>query len=289
MVLNLQEKRERHYKGLGISNLAHFVSLLHKTLGFLSQFGCRLLKRKGKAEAKIKRKGSGMSVYAKLLPLESGPLGREQDLEQRAALKKAEEEGYVISYPEDDELQLDIDSARAMEVFEKQREILEKYFPFKEVFITPSERSGHYHVRVKLDREIRGWERVALQACLGSDLRRELLSGIRLMTFTPDSILLFERPGWDTGRGDPLLEQELIKGLVWDAEDKTRMRLLRYDPENPKNAQEAHYLKMCKCGHPEFWHSGSYTFPNAENRNCCKRPCGCEWFEEKKSEIASEQ
>jgi hypothetical protein len=45
---------------------------------------------------------------------------------------------------------------------------------------TPSRKPGHYHVVVELDREVTEGERIALQAIMGSDPKRELLSLLRI-------------------------------------------------------------------------------------------------------------
>lgn len=94
------------------------------------------------------------------------------------------------------ELFLDIDSEESAE---RTRRLLSCFYdhePHSCVWSqSPSGEPGHWHVVVTLERDVRDMaERLLLQACLGSDPMRELLSWRRLaLGCEPDSIsVLFE-------------------------------------------------------------------------------------------------
>ena len=87
-----------------------------------------------------------------------------------------------IVEPESNELFIDIDSESDVGVMSEMVRILR----FNGVVVsvervTPSRTEGHYHAVVKLDRDVSAVERIAFQACLGSDRKRELLSLLRVV------------------------------------------------------------------------------------------------------------
>lgn len=84
----------------------------------------------------------------------------------------------VVKVPADDELFIDIDSEEAYEQFHDLGELFDKIMPGSVCSSTAS-KSGwpRQHIIVKLPRPVKdATERVLLQALLGSDLRREMLS-----------------------------------------------------------------------------------------------------------------
>jgi len=89
----------------------------------------------------------------------------------------AEANGLALRLPKMNELFIDLDSKGAQEQF------LERYAKFVEIFhvtdfTTTSSKSGypHLHVIIAIDRDLTDMERVALQAALGSDPKREMLA-----------------------------------------------------------------------------------------------------------------
>ncbi len=90
------------------------------------------------------------------------------------------------------QLFIDIDSAAAFKVFKEQFELLNEML--LATFESKPSKSGgeHRHVIVTMPHKVTPLERIALQAMLGSDLKRELLSWHRVNTDTPDPTVFFE-------------------------------------------------------------------------------------------------
>lgn len=89
--------------------------------------------------------------------------------------EKAKALGMEVVLPEADELQIDLDSPMDQYVMEALLPILrENGFPVKVVTITKSSGGGK-HATLRAPRELSTVERLLLQACLGSDRKRELL------------------------------------------------------------------------------------------------------------------
>jgi hypothetical protein len=95
-------------------------------------------------------------------------------------------QGFKIVLPAENELQIDIDDDAQFEIFSRASESFAKNWwldsASPSVEIHPS-KSGlpSRHVTITLPFSITPWQRIALQASLGSDPMRELLSSIRLM------------------------------------------------------------------------------------------------------------
>jgi len=88
----------------------------------------------------------------------------------------------IIVEPATDELFIDIDSEDDFELLDNRLQTLRlNGVGVDTIRTTPSRRSGHYHVVLRLDRNIDPTMRVALQACLGSDRKREILSALRIL------------------------------------------------------------------------------------------------------------
>lgn len=87
----------------------------------------------------------------------------------------ASEMGLDIIEPKPKELQLDIDFKEMPKFFEKHLDILRQMYGVSEIRKTVSQ-SGNIHVYIQLVQDITPTERILLQACLGSDLKRELLT-----------------------------------------------------------------------------------------------------------------
>ena len=91
-----------------------------------------------------------------------------------AVQRWAAENNLDVVFPKPDELFLDIDNYSSSVVYEENKDIVEQSHGILGVVVTES-RSGHgkKHYVVKLKRPITVVERIALQAILGSDRRRE--------------------------------------------------------------------------------------------------------------------
>lgn len=114
-----------------------------------------------------------------------------------AAEKAAAAKGLVLKFPADNELFVDIDTDTDFAVFQKQLATLMLHVPVLGFDTTSSNSGGaHRHVVVRLGRNVvDDVERVLLQAVLGSDRLRELLSFVRIRSGVRVSpTVFFERP-----------------------------------------------------------------------------------------------
>jgi len=99
------------------------------------------------------------------------------------ALAVAKEKGCVIVAPKPNELFIDIDEEEQLDVFKGQIKRVIEVFGKRVSWnqrSSPSGLPGRYHIVVTLPVEVTAVERIALQACLGSDLVREILSWARM-------------------------------------------------------------------------------------------------------------
>jgi hypothetical protein len=87
----------------------------------------------------------------------------------------AKEHNLEIVEPKTNELQLDIDSKDFPKIYFSNLKLLKDLMVIKSIRQTES-KSGNIHVYIELEDDISKTERIALQACLGSDLKRELLT-----------------------------------------------------------------------------------------------------------------
>ena len=103
-----------------------------------------------------------------------------------ATKKKLQAHGYDIYDPRPNELMLDFDTVyHAPTAFEhlpapELMKILYEQLGAVETARWASEHGG-VHVVIKLDRDLQSAERIALQAALGSDPKRELLAVVNLV------------------------------------------------------------------------------------------------------------
>src|SRR5215471_17694731 len=120
-----------------------------------------------------------------------------------AAQRLAAERGLEVVPAEAEELQVDIDSAEDLARFEHNLRVLKKYRSVHSVDRRPSPGGAedHWHISVFLTEEVEPLERIALQACLGSDRMRELLSVVGVTKYAlPVPTLFFEKPEYAAGR-----------------------------------------------------------------------------------------
>lgn len=101
--------------------------------------------------------------------------------------------GLIADPAEDRELQIDLDTDAQEEQYRRMRPLMEDVYPIEEVIETPS-KSGRTHVRIFTAYPLSVEERIALQAILGSDPRKELCSLRRWLKGDQIPILLFEKP-----------------------------------------------------------------------------------------------
>lgn len=111
-------------------------------------------------------------------------------------IKRKEREGYRVDFPGENELFIDIDSARQWSIFKDQLKVFERNFGSVISYkVTPS-KSGppNRHIRVILPFQVNELQRIAFQAVLGSDPVRELLSIARDRQGDEHPTLFLEQP-----------------------------------------------------------------------------------------------
>ena len=109
------------------------------------------------------------------------------------AIEQAARESLEVKFPAANELFIDIDNEHSFLMYQKQMDIVKKYIGASEEEITAS-RHGlpGRHVVVTLDHDVTELERIALQACLGSDRVRELLGFVQNQNGDPHPTLFLE-------------------------------------------------------------------------------------------------
>ena len=94
----------------------------------------------------------------------------------------------------DKQLFVDIDTELHYEMFQHQIKLLKKHFYFKSISIAPSKQGlPHRHITIDMVDSYSVLERVALQACLGSDPTREMLSVRRAINKEENVVVFFEK------------------------------------------------------------------------------------------------
>jgi len=111
--------------------------------------------------------------------------------EREQYVTRMEADGFEILVPEGNELQIDLDSASGFYIFLRRWERFAQEYENASWRAYPS-KSGlpHRHVVVSLPFGVNAAERIALQAILGSDPTREMLSVFRYYRGDPCPTLL---------------------------------------------------------------------------------------------------
>jgi hypothetical protein len=120
--------------------------------------------------------------------------GSDLNLSSAEGIKIAEANGMIASFPLPHQLFLDIDDEAGYKMFLSHKTYLLEHFGMKNFHVRPS-KSGlpKRHIIVNLNRDLTPTERIALQACLGSDRKREILSLVRVGRNDPHATLFFDR------------------------------------------------------------------------------------------------
>jgi hypothetical protein len=114
------------------------------------------------------------------------------DLNSAEATVWANANGLEVVLPESNEVFLDMDDDESYKVFNRNREIIERFLKITHVKETTS-RNGNKHIYVGFERDLSMLERLVIQAVLGSDRRcvghqmRKMLEG------DPNPVLFFEK------------------------------------------------------------------------------------------------
>lgn len=88
------------------------------------------------------------------------------------AAEKAIAAGFTVVQSTERTLLIDIDRARSLTEFDRRLTWMAHYLPLREVARWPSKSGRGWHVVVESTEEMSPVERLLLEACLGSDLRR---------------------------------------------------------------------------------------------------------------------
>lgn len=117
------------------------------------------------------------------------------ELSSEGAIKWAAENGVTVRIPEANQLFLDIDDEYGRDTFEKNRDIIDTVYGIENITSTPSRsgKRGRCHMVVNLKTNINPITRIAIQAVLGSDRRREAHSLRRVMAIDLNPTLFFEK------------------------------------------------------------------------------------------------
>jgi len=117
-----------------------------------------------------------------------------KSLNEEYRVQRAEELGCDIVYPAPNELQIDIDTEHAFEIFQVMIIVVRHHFLVYGYQVTPS-KSGlpKRHITVTLVTPVTDIERVALQLALGSDRIRETLSLARIKLGQERPTCFFEK------------------------------------------------------------------------------------------------
>jgi hypothetical protein len=93
----------------------------------------------------------------------------------------------------DKQLFVDLDTDAAWALFNYQLKRLDKHFPFRSWTVSASKQGlPHRHVTIDLVDDYSLMTRIALQACLGSDPTRELISVKRALNDEENVVVFFE-------------------------------------------------------------------------------------------------
>lgn len=126
-----------------------------------------------------------------------GSFGNSTDrasLTNERAEEQAEEKDCTVEYSHGKLLQLDIDSDEDFAFFQEQWKRLFHFAKhlLEDTYSVRASSSGNRHVLIRLRKPLGVSERIMLQACLGSDRVREVLSYARFLCGEDNAILLFK-------------------------------------------------------------------------------------------------
>jgi len=109
-------------------------------------------------------------------------------------IKKAARENLIAIEPLPNQLQIDLDDAKALRLYGKQFSILERAGLTKgwKEHTLPSRHRGHCHIIITMPKNLNIELRVCLQAILGSDIQREAFNLARVLNKQRYPICLFE-------------------------------------------------------------------------------------------------
>lgn len=109
------------------------------------------------------------------------------------AIDEAAKLGMDVVFPADNQLQIDIDKEEDYVYMNSVLDVLDVHWGIKDMEVHPSKSFGEKrHVTITLYRDIDVKERILLQACFGSDRKRELLSYLQVIHGDEHPVLFLE-------------------------------------------------------------------------------------------------
>ena len=118
-----------------------------------------------------------------------------KDIASANAYVEAEVNGCTVRVPNANELFVDIDDEQSKTQFYMNIGKVKEHMGVIDIQWIAS-RSGkpeRNHIVVTLQRDVTAMERIAMQSFLGSDLKREALSWVRLVNNDPNPTLFYEK------------------------------------------------------------------------------------------------
>jgi hypothetical protein len=116
---------------------------------------------------------------------------------EKWCIRRAEEAGLEILRGDDHTLVFDLDSEEAYKTFMGRVEFLRAKFAMQHLVVSKS-KSGNYHAVATLDKAFRPISQelaLTIQACMGSDWKKEMLGVLRKLNYNSgDSILFRPQP-----------------------------------------------------------------------------------------------
>jgi hypothetical protein len=130
------------------------------------------------------------------------------DIERKAFIEEQESNGMVILFPKEDELFIDCDTEEHFRIFIENFDMLNRnLLKLKPLNLGVEKRSciemweskggaPGVHIIVQLPFNVDSTKRIAFQAALGSDPKRELLSLVRMENGDEFPTIFVEKPGF---------------------------------------------------------------------------------------------
>lgn len=105
----------------------------------------------------------------------------------------AEQEGLDLILPDDNQIFIDIDNDEDFKVYSEYYHILIQFYCVEEKITESKNGLPGRHIILTLDKNVTPLERICLQACLGSDRKRELLGFFLLRNGDKTPTLFLEK------------------------------------------------------------------------------------------------
>ncbi len=171
---------------------------------------------------------------------------------------RAADRGHVCVYPQKNELFLDIDSFDGLghlyAALEQNSYIKSIVADAPLVASSPSKKAGRFHVRIRLAKTVDKFERITLQALLGSDLSRELLSYQEAQAGCNSPTVFFEKaPGVAFASAVPSPD-DAFASAVPSPDDAPKETLSRFGKEQAARA----------CTDPDKMNGAADQFPGSD-------------------------